>query len=58
MTQLSYNTIAYDQIIRLVSRLIGDYNDNRYGDNSKLVEEYQSLIDKLNNHLSRPHRRA
>lgn len=53
MTQLSYNTIVYDQIIRLVSKFLDDHNENRYGNNSKMLEEYQALIDKIQLRISR-----
>ena len=54
MTQLSTNTVVYDQIISKVSKFIIDYRENRFPTNKKLLEEYQNLISFLNERVSGP----
>lgn len=48
MTQLSTNTILYDQIIAKVSNFINEYRENKFPDNDSLLSEYQNLINSLN----------
>jgi len=54
MTQLSTNTVVYDQIIKKVSKFIVDYRENKFPTNKKLLEEYQGLISFLNERVSGP----
>jgi len=54
MTQLSTNTIVYDQIIAKVSKFIIDYRENKFPTNKKFLEEYQNLISFLNQRISGP----
>ncbi len=54
MTQLSTNTVVYDQIISKVSKFIIDYRENKFPTNKKLLEEYQNLISFLNQRISGP----
>ena len=54
MTQLSTNTVVYDQIISKVSKFIIDYRENKFPTNKKLLEEYQNLISFLNERVSGP----
>lgn len=54
MTQLSTNTVVYDQIIAKVSKFIIDYRENKFPTNKKFLEEYQNLISFLNQRVSGP----
>jgi len=54
MTQLSTNTVVYDQIIAKVSKFIIDYRENKFPTNKKFLEEYQNLISFLNQRISGP----
>lgn len=54
MTQLSTNTVVYDQIIAKVSKFIIDYRENKFPTNKKFLEEYQNLISFLNERVSGP----
>ena len=58
MTQLSTNTVVYDQIISKVSKFIIDYRENKFPTNKKLLEEYQNLISFLNQRVSRTNDRV
>jgi len=53
MTQLSSNTIVYDQIIAKVSKFIIDYKQNKFSDNKEFMNEYQNIINFLNTNISR-----
>ena len=53
MTQLSSNTVIYDQIIAKVSNFISMYRENKFTNNQEFLQEYQNLINSLNNNISR-----
>lgn len=53
MTQLSPNTVVYDQIYARVSRLIDQHRKNEFSNSKEFVEEYQDIITFLNNNISR-----
>lgn len=53
MTQLSSNTVIYDQIIAKVSNFISMYRENKFSNNQEFLQEYQNLINSLNNNISR-----
>lgn len=54
MTQLSSNTVLYDQIISRVSGFISKYRDNQFADNHELLREYQNLVNQLNSDIGGP----
>ena len=54
MAQLSPNTIVYDQIIQKVSTFLSEYRENKYTDNAEILQEYQNIINYLNNNISNP----
>lgn len=53
MTQLSSNTVAQDQIYSKLNTFIDQYRRNEFVDNKEMVEEYQSIINFLNENISR-----
>lgn len=53
MTQLSPNTLVQDQIIRSVTTFLYRYNNNLFANNKEILEEYQSLINFINERISR-----
>jgi hypothetical protein len=53
MTQLSSNTVVYDQIIAQVSNFISMYRENKFTNNQEFLHEYQNLINSLSNNISR-----
>ena len=53
MTQLSPNTIAYDQIYTILTRFIDQHRSNEFTNNKEFAAEYQSIINFLNTNLSR-----
>lgn len=53
MTQLSSSTVIYDQIVAKISDFILSYRENKFEDNHKFLQEYQNLINSLNNQISR-----
>jgi hypothetical protein len=53
MTQLSANTVVYDQIYAKLSTFIDQYTKNEFVDNKQFIEEYQNIITFLNNNISR-----
>jgi flagellin-specific chaperone FliS len=53
MTQLSANTVLYDQIVAKVSNFINEYRENKFPDNNTFLDEYQNLINSLNRIVGR-----
>lgn len=53
MTQLSPNTIVYDQIYTKVTEFLAKNRRNEFSDNKEFTEQYQDLITFLNNNISR-----
>lgn len=53
MTQLSPNTVAYDQIYTILTRFIDQHRRNEFTNNKEFAAEYQNLINFLNTNLSR-----
>lgn len=53
MTQLSPNTVAQDQIYSKLNTFIDQYRRNEFTNNKEIVEEYQSLINFLNENITR-----
>jgi hypothetical protein len=53
MTQLSSNTVIYDQIIAKVSNFISMYRENKFTNNQEFLQEYQNLINYLSKNISR-----
>jgi hypothetical protein len=53
MTQLSPNTVAYDQIYTILTRFIDQHRRNEFTDNKEFATEYQSILNFLNTNLSR-----
>lgn len=53
MTQLSSNTVAQDQIYSKINTFIDQYRRNEFVDNKEIVEEYQSIINFLNENITR-----
>jgi hypothetical protein len=53
MTQLSPNTVAYDQIYTILTRFIDQHRANEFTNNKEFAAEYQSIINFLNTNLSR-----
>jgi flagellin-specific chaperone FliS len=53
MTQLSANTVLYDQIVAKVSNFINEYRENKFPDNNIFLDEYQNLINSLNRIVGR-----
>jgi hypothetical protein len=53
MTQLSPNTIAYDQIYTILTRFLQEHKENKFSNNKQFAAEYQSIINFLNTNLSR-----
>jgi hypothetical protein len=53
MTQLSPNTIVYDQIYAKVTEFLAKNRRNEFSDNKEFTEQYQDLITFLNNNISR-----
>lgn len=53
MTQLSPNTVAYDQLINRVSEFIIKYRENKFTNNKEFSEEYQNLLTFVNNNIGR-----
>jgi hypothetical protein len=53
MTQLSPNTVAYDQIYTILTRFVDQNRRNEFTDNKEFAAEYQSILNFLNNNLSR-----
>jgi hypothetical protein len=53
MTQLSPNTVAYDQIYTILTRFIDQERINQFSNNKEFAAEYQSILNFLNTNLSR-----
>lgn len=53
MAQLSSSTVIYDQIVIKIADFIKKYRENKFVNNKEFVEEYQNLINFLNNNISR-----
>jgi hypothetical protein len=53
MTQLSPNTVAQDQIYSKLNTFIDQYRRNEFTDNKQITEEYQSIINFLNENITR-----
>lgn len=53
MTQLSPNTLVQDQIIKTVTDFIARYRNNLFANNEEILEEYQALINFINERISR-----
>lgn len=53
MTQLSPNTVAYDQIYTILTRFVDQQRRNEFSDNKEFAAEYQSILNFLNTNLSR-----
>ena len=53
MTQLSPNTLVQDQIVTTVTDFLYRYRNNEFADNQEILEEYQALINFINERISR-----
>jgi hypothetical protein len=53
MTQLSANTVVYDQIYAKLSAFIDQYRKNEFANSKEFVDEYQNIVTFLNNNISR-----
>jgi hypothetical protein len=58
MTQLSPNTVAYDQIYTILTRFIDQHRRNEFSNNKDFAAEYQNILNFLNTNLSRPFKRV
>ena len=58
MTQLSPNTVAYDQIYTILTRFIDQHRRNEFPNNKDFAAEYQNILNFLNTNLSRSFKRV
>lgn len=58
MTQLSPNTVAYDQIYTILTRFIDQHRRNEFSNNKDFAAEYQNILNFLNTNLSRSFKRV
>lgn len=48
MTQLSFNTVFYDQLVKNIQSFLSKYDKNEFSTYQEMSEQYNKLISDIN----------